>query len=517
MYKLVVIGGKLRGQEFVLEEGDNIMGRDPDCEVHLPIVGVSKRHASFSVTKDSCYMKDLGSINGTFVDGKLVKSKILQDKDMITLPDIIIQVVYVREKKKIIRKKIDIDDSEKIFYEGGAVPKDLVGKIFHFFKYKVMAVLHGINQEWEWRILFAILLAVFSISAVTLIIYPVLKDSKNLLLIETAKRGSQYADEISRINAVALERKEFSALNTGFLDMEEGVTSYELFDLQGRIIRPIKKLNEYIQDPFSNEAKAWAEKTINSDGNVTYKTLLNHGQIGIARKIMAFNTKLQRTAPVGIIAIIFEPATLKMEAIKNSKAYLEAIVTIGLVAILFFGIIYFLSFRPLEEMRFQIDEVLRGKRKSLESKYLMSEIVPLRGAINMVLQKIRELQNDGIDEEELEADTDYVNSLKEFMAGSGVPTLILDSQKNVQALNTEAEDLTGIRQSSAEGMNLLDVSREKGFSATVLEICENSANDMGSNQQSEYEISGIVHAIHVSALMGKDSFAKAFYITFIKE
>jgi hypothetical protein len=27
MYKLVAVGGKLRGQEFILEEGDNIVGR----------------------------------------------------------------------------------------------------------------------------------------------------------------------------------------------------------------------------------------------------------------------------------------------------------------------------------------------------------------------------------------------------------------------------------------------------------------------------------------------------------
>ena len=517
MYKLIIVGGKLRGQEFVLEKGDSTIGSGEECEIHIPIEGVSTNHALITVSDDSCYIKDLGSSNGTFVNDQSIKSKTVQDKDRITIPDTIIQVVYVKEKKKIIKKKIEIDDSEQVFYDGGEAPKEHIGKLIHLFKYKIMSVLYGVNQEWEWRILFAILLTIFSVTTVTLIIYPILRDSRQLLLIETAKRGAHYADEISRLNASALEREQFSVLDTSFLDNEEGVSSYELFDLQGRIVRPVSKMNEYIQDPFSNQAKQWAESNPNTTENITYNRVLGQGRIGIAQKILAFDTKLQKRIPVGIIAIIFEPTTLKIEATKNSKAYFEAIVTVAVVAIFFYGFIYFLSLRPFEEMNFQIEEVLRGKRKTLESRYLMTELEPLRDTVNAILQRIRELSNEGGDEDDFEDDAGYVNTLKEFLPGSGVPAMILNSEKNVQALNTEAEDITGIRQSASEGENILDVSREKGFSATVVELCDNSANNMGSNQQGEYELSGINYAIHVSSLMGKDNFAKAFYITFIRE
>ena len=517
MYKLIVVGGKLRGQEFILEKGDATIGSSDECSIHLPIEGISKNHALITVSDDACYIKDLDSSNGTFVGGKSIKSQTIQDKDRITLPDTIIQVVYVEEKKKIIKKKIEIDDSEQAFYNGGDAPGDHIGRIFHLFKYKVMSVLYGVNQEWEWRVIFSLLLTLFSVTTVTLIIYPILEDSRNLLLIETAKRGAHYADEISRLNASALERERFEVLDTSFLDKEEGVSSYELFDLQGRIVRPVSKMNEYIQDPFSNQAKQWAESSPESAGNLSYNRILGQGRIGIAQKILAFDTKQQKMTPVGIIAIIFEPTTLKIEATKNSKAYLEAIVTVGLVAIFFYGFIYFLSLRPIEEMNFQIEEVLRGKRKNLESRYLMIELEPLRNTVNAVLQRMRELNNEESDEEDFEEDAGYVNSLKEFLIGSGVPAIVLNSEKSVQALNVEAEDITGIRQSASEGENILDVSREKGFSATVVELCDNSANNMGSNQQGAYELSGVSYAIHVSALIGRDNFAKAFYITFIRE
>ena len=518
MYKLVIIGGILRGQEFPLEKGTYIIGRDPECDIQLPIKGISKKHASLTVSDDACYIKDLESSSGTFVNGKFVKGKTLQNKDRIAMPDTIIQVVYVEEKKKIIKKRIATDDTDDQFYNGGEVPKELPSKILHLFKYKAMSFFYNMNYEWEWRVLFAILLTLFSFVSVTLVIYPLLESSKKLLLYETARRGSHYASEIARLNATALERKMFSALDTAFLETEEGVKSYELFDLKGRIVRPLSKINEYIQNPFSNEAKEWAERTQENYGTTTYRKLLREGQIGIAQKIMAFDSSQQSMVPVGIIAIIFTPETLKAQAIENTKAYLESLITVALVGIFFYGIMYFLTLRPITEIQFQIEEALKGKRKNVESKYMVDELTPLKNSINFLIQRYKELSGEVSNNEELEDDEPYVRSLKEFSLGSGgVPTIILDSEKNLQGINTEAEDLTGIRQSLSEGMNLLDISRERGFSATILELCENSAANEGCHQQSEYELTGVNLSINVVALIGNDNFAKAFYITLIRD
>ena len=85
MFKLVVIAGKLRGKEFELNEGENVIGRDSECEIHLPIPGISKNHFSFTVTGDHAYVKDLGSSNGTFVNGKMVKNATVKNGDKIAM------------------------------------------------------------------------------------------------------------------------------------------------------------------------------------------------------------------------------------------------------------------------------------------------------------------------------------------------------------------------------------------------------------------------------------------------
>jgi DNA-binding winged helix-turn-helix (wHTH) protein len=54
---------------IVLEEGDNSVGRDPECTVWLDASGVSRRHALIKTVAgdDAVLVKDLGSKNGTLV------------------------------------------------------------------------------------------------------------------------------------------------------------------------------------------------------------------------------------------------------------------------------------------------------------------------------------------------------------------------------------------------------------------------------------------------------------------
>ena len=520
MYKLVVVGGKSRGQEFVLRPGDNSLGRDSACDIHFKVEGVSKKHLTVSITEDVVYLQDMGSANGTFLNGKIIKRAMIKSGDKIGLPNAILQLVYVQEKKIVIKKKVanqkERDDSFDDVLTGGKAPENLVGKVFWLFKYKIMPAFHGINHEYEWRVLLAIFTAGFALITITLTIFPVLQDSKEVLVTEIANRGAHYAEEIGRMNAVALEQKNLERIDTTFLDTEEGVVSYELFDLEGRIVRPISRLNEYTNDPFSVQTREWF--AVNKNRKVK-KQLLENSQIGIGKIILSYNSHTGVPEPVGIIAIRFAPRTLAIEATKSSKLYFESLITSFLVAILYFGIIYYLTLKPIEEIRYQTEEALRGKRRGIESKLLFEELNPVRNAVNTGLQRIRELQRDEseIDPNDIESDDAYVTTLVEFMLGAQGPIIVLNSSKNLIKLNGQAEDICGIRLSMSEGMNILDITKERGFAATLIELCDNSANNSGTSQQGHYELQGKQFGIFVTSLMGKDGFAKGFYIAFVQD
>jgi DNA-binding winged helix-turn-helix (wHTH) protein len=54
-------------QEIVLNEGENMIGRDPAAAVHLDDVSVSRYHARIVIDGAAARLEDLGSKNGTFV------------------------------------------------------------------------------------------------------------------------------------------------------------------------------------------------------------------------------------------------------------------------------------------------------------------------------------------------------------------------------------------------------------------------------------------------------------------
>lgn len=521
MFKLVVVGGKLRGKEFILNDGENVIGRGNDTDVQLAVEGISKKHLKVTVNDETAFAEDLGSSNGTLVNGKIIKRMTIKDGDKIALPNLILQVVYVLEKKIIIKKKVykgaeADEDAYDDLNQKEPVPDSLIAKPIWFFKNKIMPIIYSFNEQYEWAALVGILLFIFIAINISLTILPVLRDSKMLLIREVALRAKQYAAEVDRLNNVYLRDKNLDQVYTGFLEGEdaEGVQSYKLFDIEGRVYRPVAELNTIVNDPFAVEALRFYRDEKNQDRE---KISLQGNIVRVARAVKAHDKNLGRDAVVAVIAINFSPMSLATEAANNSKAYLESLVTSGMVAIIFFGMLYYMTIRPFEEMRNQIERVLRGRQKELESKTLFKEIHPLRNTINSILMRIKELQNtDSGEIQTLEEDGPYLRSLVEFMAGAQGPVMILNSEKHIQNINPEAEDLIGLRENSSSGQSILDTARDQGFAATVIDLCDQSANNEGCNQKEIYEIGGKQMEINVNALMGKDKFAKGFYITFVR-
>jgi DNA-binding winged helix-turn-helix (wHTH) protein len=80
---------------FRLSEGDNIVGRDPLCDVFLDLPGVSRRHAIVRVNsrERAVVLQDLGSTNGTLVRGTPVTQMTeLNDGDVVTVGSVDVTV-----------------------------------------------------------------------------------------------------------------------------------------------------------------------------------------------------------------------------------------------------------------------------------------------------------------------------------------------------------------------------------------------------------------------------------------
>lgn len=62
-------------QILKLKPGEYIIGRDPTCDIVVTDPYISRRHARIFFRDGKWYVEDLGSRNGTFVNGEDIKDK----------------------------------------------------------------------------------------------------------------------------------------------------------------------------------------------------------------------------------------------------------------------------------------------------------------------------------------------------------------------------------------------------------------------------------------------------------
>jgi hypothetical protein len=95
-YALRFISGKYQGGEFPLRMNrEIIIGRSSDLDMVLVEDMVSRKHAKILTTNGDIHIEDLGSTNGTFVNGEKVTRSRLSEGDRILVGTSIIKMISV--------------------------------------------------------------------------------------------------------------------------------------------------------------------------------------------------------------------------------------------------------------------------------------------------------------------------------------------------------------------------------------------------------------------------------------
>ncbi|HYP86749.1 MAG TPA: DUF4388 domain-containing protein [Polyangiaceae bacterium] len=93
-FALRFISGKYQGGEYPLAEGQEIViGRSSELDMVLVEEMVSRKHARIALTDGTISIEDLGSTNGTFVNGEKVQQGTLREGDRVLIGTNILKVV----------------------------------------------------------------------------------------------------------------------------------------------------------------------------------------------------------------------------------------------------------------------------------------------------------------------------------------------------------------------------------------------------------------------------------------
>lgn len=74
---------------FLIQQSDILLGRDPNCKVHIPDETISAQHARIYLIDQNWWIQDLNSTNGTFLnDERIEQPCILTNNDLIQVGNI---------------------------------------------------------------------------------------------------------------------------------------------------------------------------------------------------------------------------------------------------------------------------------------------------------------------------------------------------------------------------------------------------------------------------------------------
>jgi len=82
---LVVRRGPNAGSRFLLDAAITTAGRHPESDIFLDDVTVSRRHAEFRKTDDGFAVRDVGSLNGTYVNRERIDETDLAPGDEVQI------------------------------------------------------------------------------------------------------------------------------------------------------------------------------------------------------------------------------------------------------------------------------------------------------------------------------------------------------------------------------------------------------------------------------------------------
>jgi pSer/pThr/pTyr-binding forkhead associated (FHA) protein len=100
--RMKVVKGKPQGHFLSFPAGEFIFGRGPECDVRPNSDLVSRQHCLIQITKDWVLVRDLGSRNGTLVNGQLVMGeRKLDHGDTLQLGPLILELVFDAETAEI--------------------------------------------------------------------------------------------------------------------------------------------------------------------------------------------------------------------------------------------------------------------------------------------------------------------------------------------------------------------------------------------------------------------------------
>lgn len=109
---LVVLRGRRQGRDFRIEKDSSVLGRDGQSDYPIEDDTVSREHCRIRRDGDAFHVHDLGSGNGTYLNGERVYHAALTDGDILKVGESLVLFKEAKARIPISQADVPIDHAE---------------------------------------------------------------------------------------------------------------------------------------------------------------------------------------------------------------------------------------------------------------------------------------------------------------------------------------------------------------------------------------------------------------------
>lgn len=522
----MVVAGPNKGATYFLADGENSVGRAPDNMIVLASGQVSKKHCVFNVREKSVEVLDAGSSNGTFVNGVLVKKKVLQNREKISVGPFVLEflaaptVPSVRQANTALPMGLGTpgvgvaieNHSMGSADLGAGEPDGLLEKYKKKFDDIVLPVFFDLHKRHDWTTLLVAMFVIFLVLNLGFTVYPLIERSQEEVLREAENRAVYIANQISNLNRVNIAENKEANLSVEFAEADLNVKEAVIINLESRIMAPGARLNESYNHPYVLKYRDSLQKSQNNWK--TFKQRQPDQTVVVVSPIMILSKTKGINVPAAISVVVFSTAGVSLDSGTIGVIYFEAFCYSLFLGVFLLYLVYQMTMRPLRILNDDMDNVLKGNAEAVDKKFQNEDLDNLIDTINSALSRIP--KGDGnaatvtaTENEQLVADN-MIRSIQNIAEKMHHGVMILDSELRVKFLNHTFEEASGIHSANSIGEVIDNVSRDQAFPGLIKDMVTKANAALNEGITEDYEFPSGDHKITVTAISGLPGKVEAY-------
>lgn len=483
MIQLKVLKGPNRlGEEIDVQSGKTLLvGRAQGCDLQLVSFGVSKQHCKVTALPGGrLEVEDLGSSNGTFVNGVQVQKYIVKPGDSIALSSFVMQIQWKPDvlpstllntpaaAANIINAKFEAEEEAKSFKP--VKEKTSVESQIGLWIDPLREIL-SVHK----LVFFGFLMWTFL--TILLSVIPFSKKSNLKIQENSVEIGKLYARQLARINQKAvIEQRNSEILDT--IDAQPGDTkgvkmAYILDAQRSRIIAPITQAGNTLPNAAAVEAikqrgEWWYYDTVEKIAYISAPILVGTTEGNNIIAATAF--------------VVFDPSHDLFSFAKILEAALSSLIILLAFSLVAVFVYQRFIINPVEQLSISLEKAVISGHAFEKTKVIWKDLNDVSEKVDVILGRLPQNDNGG---DQLSAD--WAILVAQSAPGAAAS---FDDTLKVTEWNLEMQNISGMRREYAVNADLAVASRDVAFEGSVRELSQQALSAPWSPHTKPLEFQG---------------------------